>query len=96
EKEFEGVKKKYHANMDTYKFGQVLGDLHAFVWHQFADIYIEELKEELKKGNKEVAQLLEVVFLESISLLHPFIPFETEAIWQIFKGEEKSILNQKV
>jgi len=92
EKEFEGVKKKYHANMDTYKFGQVLGDLHAFVWHQFADIYIEELKEELKKGNKEVAQLLEVVFLESISLLHPFIPFETEALWQVFKGEGKSIL----
>jgi len=95
EKEFEGVKKKYHANMDGYRFGQVLGDLYAFVWHKFADIYIEELKDELKGGNIEVKQKLEAVFLESISLLHPFIPFETEALWQVFKGEKESILQQK-
>jgi valyl-tRNA synthetase len=92
EKEFEGIKKKYHSNMDTYKFGQVLGDLHAFIWHRFADVYIEELKNELKNGNADVNMQLEKVFLESIAMLHPFIPFETEAIWQVFKGEGKSIL----
>lgn len=78
--------------MDTYKFGQVLGDLHAFIWHRFADVYIEELKNELKNGNADVNMQLEKVFLESIAMLHPFIPFETEAIWQVFKGEGKSIL----
>ena len=92
EKEFEGVKKKYYSNMDAYKFGQVLGDLHAFVWHRFADIYIEELKDELKKGNKEVGDKLEKIYLDCISMIHPFIPFETEALWQVFKGEGKSIL----
>lgn len=94
EKEFEGVKKKYHSNMDAYKFGQVLGDLHAFLWHRFADIYIEELKDELKKGNKEVEEKLEKIYLDCISMLHPFIPFETEAIWQVFKGEGESILDK--
>jgi valyl-tRNA synthetase len=92
QKEFEGVKKTYHKNMESYKFGQVLGDLHAFVWHKLADVYIEELKEELKSGNSEVQKALEEVFLESIRMLHPFIPFETEALWQVFKGEGKSIL----
>ncbi len=95
QKEFEGVKKTYHKNMEGYKFGQVLGNLHAFVWHKFADVYIEELKEELKNGNTEVQKTLEEVFLESIRMLHPFIPFETEALWQVFKGEGKSILDPK-
>jgi valyl-tRNA synthetase len=96
EKEFEAVKKTYHKNMDGYKFGQVLGDLHAFIWHRFADIYIEELKEELKSGDEDIQNSLEKIFLESIICLHPFIPFETEALWQVFKGENESILQQKV
>ena len=92
-KEFEGVKKKYHKHMEAYTFGQVLGDLHAFLWHRFADLYIEELKEEMKNGNIEVLSTLETVYLECVQMLHPFIPFETEAIWQVFKGEEQSILD---
>ncbi|MCX6730968.1 MAG: valine--tRNA ligase [Candidatus Roizmanbacteria bacterium] len=96
EKEFEAVKKNYHKNMNGYKFGQVLGDLHAFIWHRFADIYLEELKEELKKGDVDIQHSLEKTFLECIVFLHPFIPFETEALWHVFKGENESILNQKV
>ena len=95
-KELETVKKTYHKNMDGYKFGQVLGDLHAFTWHRFADIYIEELKEELKAGNGTVQKELEKAFLDCIIMLHPFIPFETEALWQVFKGENESVLTQKV
>jgi len=96
QKELETVKKAYHKNMDEYKFGQVLGELYAFTWHRFADIYIEELKEELKKGNSEVQIAFENTFLECINMLHPFIPFETEALWQVFKGEGESILASKL
>lgn len=96
EKELVTIKKNYHKNMEGYKFGQVLGDLHSFIWHTFADIYIEELKEELKKGDKDIQNSLERAFLECIILLHPFIPFETEALWQVFKGENESILQRKV
>ena len=39
---------------------------------------------------------LEKIFLECIIMLHPFIPFETEALWQVFKGENESVLQQKV
>ena len=96
QEELKMVKKTYHKNMEEYKFGQVLGDLHAFIWHQFADIYIEELKDELKKGNNTVQNVLEKAFLDCIVLLHPFIPFETEALWQVFKGENESVLMRKV
>jgi len=95
-KELEAVKKTYKKNMDGYKFGQVLGDLHAFTWHRFADVYIEELKEELKNGNNTVQNELEKAFLDCMVMLHPFIPFETEALWQVFKGENESVLKQKV
>ncbi len=94
-KEFEGVKKRYHTNMQKYKFGQVMGDMHAFIWHRLADFYIEQLKEELKNGNMEVQNGLEKVYLECVTMLHPFIPFETEAIWQEFKGHEASVLEER-
>lgn len=92
-KEYEGVKKKYFAHMDSYKFGQVLGDLHAFIWHSVADIYIEQLKDELKNGNIEALSALEKVYMGSMQMLHPFMPFETEAIWHVFNGKESSILD---
>lgn len=92
-KEYEGVKKKYFAHMDSYKFGQVLGDLHAFIWHRVADIYIEQLKDELKNGNIEALSALEKVYMGSMQMLHPFMPFETEAIWHVFNGKESSILD---
>lgn len=95
EKEFQAVQKKYHKNMGAYKFGQVVGDLHAFIWHRLADYYIEQLKEELKNGNIEVQNKLEKVYLECIMMLHPFIPFETEAVWQVFKGETASVLEER-
>ncbi len=95
-KEFEGVQKKYRAHMDGYKFGQVLGDLHAFIWHRVADVYIEQLKDELKNGNIEALSALENVYLGSIQMLHPFMPFETEAIWKVFHGQKSSILESRV
>lgn len=93
-KEFEGIQKKYVLHMDGYKFGQVLGDLHAFIWHRLADVYIEQLKEELKNGNMEALSALETVFLGCMRMLHPFIPFETEALWKVFHGESASVLER--
>ena len=95
QKELEAVKASYHKNMQEYKFGQVLGELYAFSWHRFADVYIEELKEGLKKGDQEIQSALEKAFLDCITMLHPFIPFETEALWQVFHTEDSSILEAK-
>jgi valyl-tRNA synthetase len=70
--------------------------LYHFIWHRFADYYVEELKDELRNGNIRVLDVLSEVFFENLKMLHPFIPFITEAIWQQFKGNEKSILLEKL
>lgn len=68
--------KSTDENLDKFRFGQVAHDLYDFVWHDLADVYIEESK---KEPNLPV--LLYVV-TTSIKLLHPIMPFVTEEIWQ--------------
>ena len=78
--------------MDSYKFSQALELVYQFLWHRFADYYIEQLKEELRNGNIEVLDTMTEVFVENLKMLHPFMPFVTENIWQVFNDEDTSIL----
>jgi len=91
-KEFSQVKKKYLKLMNSYRFSQALGLLYEFIWHRYADFYIEQLKDEVIAGKINILKEMEEVYLESLKMLHPFVPFSTEAIYKIFKGEGKSIL----
>ena len=53
-------------------------EIYDFIWHKFADIYIEKTKD-----RREVAQPnLEKVLIDSLKLLHPYMPFVTEQIWK--------------
>ncbi len=93
QKEFEEEKKKYFKYMDSYRFSMAFDTLYHFIWHRYADYYIEELKEPLRNGNIEVLDVLKKAYFENLVMLHPFVPFVTDAIWQMFHGEESSILN---
>ena len=92
QKEFNAEKKKYLKAMDSYHFSQALGLVYEFLWHRFADYYIEQLKQDVINGNIEAWKTLEEIYLENLKMLHPFIPFVTEAGWKVFKGENNSIL----
>jgi valyl-tRNA synthetase len=63
-------------NLDNFRFGQFAHDLYDFVWHDFADTYIEESKKDLN------APLLLHVLTSTLKLLHPMMPYVTEKIWQ--------------
>ena len=64
--------------LEKYRLNEAAEELYDFVWHKFADVYIEKTK-----GRREEAQkTLELVLQESLKLLHPFMPFVTEVIWQ--------------
>lgn len=65
-------------NIENYRFGQASEDLYHFFWHQFCDFYIESTKD---KGTGTIPVLL-TVLITSLKLLHPFIPFVTEAVFQ--------------
>lgn len=64
--------------LDDYRFSQAAEELYDFVWHRLADKYIETSK----TRRSEAQPVLEAVLEETLRLLHPFMPFETEEIWQ--------------
>lgn len=80
--------------LESYEFGSTAKTLYDFFWHDFCDAYIEEAK---NKNDAETKQTLLYVLSASLKLLHPFIPFITEEIYQILpiknRGEMLMIEN---
>lgn len=70
--------KKTTEDLENYKFGIASERLYDAVWHQFADIYIENYKKELVSYS-----VLKDSFDIFLKLLHPFMPFVTEEIWSL-------------
>lgn len=80
---------KVTKSIDNYEFNFAADALYDFVWHEFADKYVEKTKER----RAEAQPCLEFVFTTSLKLLHPFIPFITEEIYGKFEKEEKLIVS---
>lgn len=84
--------------LDQYKFNEAALSLYQFIWREFCDWYVEFSKEGLAStdnGNvsRSVTQQVLVEVLDIIlRLLHPFMPFITEEIWQNLPGNEGSIM----
>lgn len=73
--------------LDKFRFGRAARELYNFFWHDFCDKYIEQSKQQLqkakaKKERENTEKILLHVLLSSLKLLHPFIPFITEEIYQ--------------
>lgn len=83
-------------NFDKFEFGEAGRSLYNFIWNDFADWYIEMTKETLN-GNDEAAKknvqaVLAYVLDNTLRLLHPIMPFVTEAIWQEMPHDGASIV----
>jgi valyl-tRNA synthetase len=68
--------------MDNFQFGEGLRQLHDFIWGEFCDWYIEFAKIRLSAGDSSPLAVLVYVLEASLRLLHPFVPFVTEELWQ--------------
>ncbi len=83
-------------NLDNFDLGVALAKLYDFVWDDFCDWYIELVKPRLFDENcpsRDTAQyVLTYVLSETMKLLHPFMPFITEEIWQHLPHEGESIM----
>ncbi len=79
--------------MEEFQFHLAAERLYHFVWHELADIYIEQAKAQLDGAGTGVATHTQTVLLvllrESLKLLHPIMPFVTEAIWQELPQETR-------
>ncbi|MBI5614276.1 valine--tRNA ligase [Candidatus Gottesmanbacteria bacterium] len=69
-------------DMEKYRFSDAAKKLYEFSWHRIADRYIEENKTRFGEGDSEALSVFRHVFLTILKLLHPFMPFVTEALWQ--------------
>ena len=86
--EMKKTNKKVTKYLDNYRFDLASYEIYHFFWHKFCDKYIE-----LSKKRREEAQvtLIEVLTC-SLKLLHPFIPYVTEEIYQTIKRKDKKYL----
>ena len=83
-------------NMDAYELGVASAKVYDFIWDTYCDWYIELTKTRLYSENEQsklAAQRVLVYVLDQIlRLLHPFMPFITEEIWQAIPHEGKFIM----
>ena len=68
--------------MRDYQFGEAQRLIHDFFWHEYADWYIEMAKIRLRSDDATPLPYLAYALERSLRMLHPFMPFVTEEIWQ--------------
>ena len=87
-------------NIERFRLNDALDSVYHFFWHNYCDWYLEMIKQRLYKPEAETDKTTALavavhIMKGSMELLHPFIPFITEEIWQNFKtpGEESIMLS---
>jgi valyl-tRNA synthetase len=88
------VAKEVEESINTYRYSDAAHTLHSFVWHEFCDWYLELVKPNLygkitEFDAKATASTLRRTFVDIIALLHPFMPFITEELYQRMPAKEK-------
>lgn len=78
------VKSVIAKHIETYQLHLAAEELYHYVWHEFADVVIEEVKKDLTDANKG---MLRYMLKEILTIAHPFMPFVTEEIWADVRGE---------
>ncbi|HJJ00012.1 MAG TPA: valine--tRNA ligase [Coriobacteriaceae bacterium] len=79
------------AGIEEYRFGDIARELYAFFWNEFCDWYIELCKARLaQEGEARLIAQRNLVFVldSALRLLHPVMPFVTEAIWEYLPVED--------
>ncbi|MCD6575422.1 valine--tRNA ligase [Candidatus Aerophobetes bacterium] len=87
--------KEVTDNLEDFRFPQAAQAIYQFIWQDFCDWYVELVKPRLKSSSiqRRISQaVLYEVLKGSLKLLHPFMPFITEELWQRLPGEVKSIM----
>ncbi|MDI6605537.1 MAG: valine--tRNA ligase [Candidatus Omnitrophota bacterium] len=90
---FYSVLKELDKNLAAYKFNEAANLLYGFFWHEFCDWYIELAKPALVDSvqqstvQRNTQVVMYKVLEKSLRVLHPFMPFITEEIWQRLNNE---------
>ncbi|MFH0905522.1 MAG: valine--tRNA ligase [bacterium] len=88
--EFDKATASMTKMMERYQLGQAGELIYDYFWHTFCDQIIEEYKTQLDDENRKeaAAAVLHYIMKNSLVMLHPFVPFATEAVWmELYKGQ---------
>lgn len=77
-------------SLEKYRLSDAGQEIYDFIWHKFADIYIEKVKDRRSEAQPTLLYVLQ----ESLKLLHPFMPFVTETIWQMSHNKKHVTINK--
>ena len=93
---FNALAKEVNENLEHYELGVALSSIYDFAWDVFCDWYIELCKSRLyergSEGAKTAIRVLNYVLTGTLKLLHPYMPFITEEIYQALPHEDESIM----
>ncbi len=87
-----------NRNIENFRINDSLNAVYHFFWHDYCDWYLEMIKQRLYKPadpdeKRTVLAVATFIMKSSMELLHPFMPFITEEIWQSLKSEtEESVV----
>jgi valyl-tRNA synthetase len=76
--------------MEGYQLGQASEFIYDYFWHTFCDKVIEEYKDQLDNPSRQeaAAAVLHHILKNSLVMMHPFVPFATEAVWsELYEGQ---------
>jgi valyl-tRNA synthetase len=86
-------------NLERFELGIAATKLYDFVWDNYCDWYIELSKPRLSSGDAaeslSAQRVLLYVLAQTLKLLHPFMPFITESVWQVLPGARGVIMTQR-
>ena len=89
------VTKEVTENLEKYELGIAVQKLYDFIWDQFCDWYIELAKTRLMAKDETsvgARQVLVWTFTSILKLMHPFMPYITEEIWQTMPHEGEALM----
>ena len=93
------LSKEVCENLDKYEIGIAAAKIYDFIWDTYCDWYIELTKPRLNSGDegraRSAQQVLLYVLTDILKLLHPFMPFITEEIWQALPHEGEFLMLSK-
>ncbi len=83
-------------NLDRYEIGIAAQGIYDFIWDEYCDWYIEIVKSRIfgddESSNHTAQNVLSFVLKSILKLLHPFMPFITEEIWQHLPNNSKALI----
>ncbi|WP_431231268.1 valine--tRNA ligase [Mycolicibacterium psychrotolerans] len=88
----EQVRAEVDSALDGYEFSRACESLYHFAWDEFCDWYLELAKVQLAEGLSGTTAVLAAVLDTLLKLLHPVMPFVTEALWKALTGGESLVI----